>query len=308
MGFVKPVSIIALVALWGCGPNAGADVSAELGWQFNYRDWTKPLCPCPDLSEADCGSTAGCTWNAASSVCEDDVPAACTTDDIRACDNQPVELGAAAPFPAVPTVHVLIRDPERNQTTLDTDFDCDLGGGSEFLALQGQPRRTLELRLTAVDADGNDMYVSETPWDIDLSGETFQQRFELRTPNGDLAFDVEYPGVSVGLCPTSDVKSLRYTLTREGETDPTLVGTQSPACDDPDLFGNINANKLYIRNIPSKPVEGSTGGFQPDKYDVVVEALDSSNNVLYCGTSQRNVSPGSNSDNSSQPVTAGACP
>ncbi len=326
--------LAALALLIACNNSTSANEVAKIGWSFNYRDWTKDYCQCTGFDQSTCDDTADCTWNTLDAACEDAGAGDCTVDDIRDCTNDPQDIPGAPDYPPVTLVHVLLEDPDGVVPDWDKEFDCELGHNSGTVTVQGIGHQSYELTIEAFDADGTLLYDSAAPFEVDY-GSVVEESYELRTPVGDLSFDVDYPHsgdacadttnhsdcppreyclggtpfcqIPVGLCPRNEeVQTLRYTLTEEGQTEVTLEGTWSPACDLP-IFGNVNAQTLDILSIPSDPTPGATGGFLPVPYRLKVEGLDAAGDVLYCGTSERSVSPGSNTRHDSQPLTAGNC-
>jgi len=302
--------IFAFVLTVGCGSSTTPEIVGEVGWSFDYRDWTRAECPCFGLAQDLCTTTSGCSWSAGA-ACEDITPGDCTVPDVRTCTNEPVDRGNAPPYDPVATVLIQIEDPDTGITTFDFSADCTLGDSDLFFGLRGQSRKLLRLRLFGFDADGVLTYEPPQPWDLDLTT-PIQERFVLRTPSGELRMDVIHPATGVGQCPSytdgsgntvTDVASLDYVLTPVGAVDPALTGTMNPACDPPDIFGNIAANRLVIRNIPAKPA----GGVGSVQYDLVVRAKDSGGTTLSCGTQQRPVNPGLNRLITSLTLSPGEC-
>lgn len=262
--------LTACVGAIGCGGSTPESL-ASIGWSFNYRDWTRTHC-------------------AAS------VTTGCTDDDVRGCDNAPAQTTGAA-YAAVASVRLLVNDPLGQVAPFDETFDCSRGSVGQRIDVRGIARQSYDLNVSALAADGTVLYRYDAGG-FDLSSKRVVD-VELRTVTGELHFYPSFVGTTSGLC-AAGIESIRYTAIDSSDAA-VLTATQA-ACDDE------FAAEVFIRNIPSVPVQTQVGGYTPIEYISKLEALDVAGTVQYCSTQTRYVSPGDNNLADNQQLDAGECP
>jgi hypothetical protein len=273
-GYTPAMRSVVLFTLCACASDPTSNLTAELSWTFNYRDWTKPRCE-------DTGVT-----------CPASPSAPCKCDDIRGCDNQ----GTNNPGPdyhPVATVEVVLDD--HTGPLYHESFDCSRGSAQ----IKGLVPQIYELRMSATNAAGVVMYKETVP-ELDLTSLHVEQ-IELRAAVGELRMTPRYPNGDPYTCP-ADVESLAWSM-RNPTDDSEVVGGVVAACDALDT-----SNELFLRNIPSFPEEDDTGAFTPVTYNVVLEATDAAGSGLYCFEQERPVFPGRTNLGGDPNLVSGACP
>jgi hypothetical protein len=263
--------VLAVALCAACGGEEEANVSARIGWRFDYRDWTN---------------------TAAQPL-------------MLGCDNAPGATDGPA-YEPITAVHVVIKDPALQVKGVDEDYDCAMGDGG-LAEVKGLVKQAYVMSLEAKNARGQVIYrYAEAP--IDLTT-LVEQTFDLRTEVGELYLFARYDnGSSFGslACPEG-VESLRYRMRmiKDGvPQDPATAEGEARACDE-----LRNSEQVFIRNVPVAPEEGVGGAFLPTQYELTLEALDAGDNVTHCAKDQRPLDPGdAKLDNSDLMLVAGECP
>ncbi|MEM6731320.1 MAG: hypothetical protein AAF658_07170, partial [Myxococcota bacterium] len=101
-----------------CGTDNEANRVGDVGWVFDYRDWTSM------------GSTM----------------------DLRGCSNEPAGAGGGA-FDDIDSVQVTAVDPQGQIQGFDTTFDCSEGSG-DTVPIQGVARAIFDVTFVARSAAG----------------------------------------------------------------------------------------------------------------------------------------------------------
>lgn len=243
-----------------CG-DPDVNVVARIQWRLNYGDWT------------------------------DDSPSA--ADHLRGCDNQPDERYAGMdenPYPPIHTVRVFVEDPLGQVPNADKEYACESGLGSSSVEILGMIRQVYDITVEAKDAEGTILYHHKEE-DVDLAV-LKTHSYELKAATSETTFFAYY-GDSPD-CPER-LSSVRYSLytpeaRREPEGDPSYRGTTTQYCS------SGTSDTVYARGVPVSPQPGSNNKYNPTMYHLKVEALDSRNDIVYCGwaTTARAFRPGSN--------------
>jgi hypothetical protein len=239
--------------LAACGADTEANIVAQVGWRFNYRDWSKPAC-------AESDSTT------------------CTDDDLRGCANTGPLPDVRLVYDAIAEVRLRLENPAL--PTYDEKHPCGRGENDGWISIKGIGRDVYTLTLSALAGDGTELY-RHVREGFDLTTKP-QERFELASVVGDILVDVAFPGDPLQ-CP-QDAARLAYAAT-PAEADAALVeGTL--ACDDSAMNG------FLIRNIPAQPEKTNAGGYEVLSYGIQIAGLSASGDVTYCGSGLRGVNPG----------------
>jgi hypothetical protein len=188
------VLLLFCVATVACGSETAEDV-AQIGWMFNYRDYTNTSKP----------------------------------DDMRGCDNQPANQIDQA-YDAIAAVHVAIVDPTGQVPGIDKEYDCSLGYGDKRVSIRGIVKQAYNLTVEARTASGVVLYATRLE-NYDLT--TMQSdTYTLPTSTGELHFFPRYQGSLT--CP-SNVTQLRYSLFKKAagntDTNASVTGVADPACE-----------------------------------------------------------------------------
>jgi hypothetical protein len=260
----------------GCG-DPDANVVARIQWRLNYGDWT-------DDSQ-----------NAA--------------DDLRGCDNQPDDRYAGMdenPYPPIHSVRIFVEDPLGQVPNSDKEYECESGLGSSSVELLGMIRQLYDITVEAKDADGNTLYRHKEE-DVDL-GVLKTHSYELKAATSETTFFAYYgdsPDCPEGL---SSVKYSLYTpeAKRDPEGAPSFQNTTTQHCS------SGTSDTIYARGVPVSPEPGSNNKYNPTMYHLKVEALDSQDDIAYCGwgITPRAFRPGSNVNGNRSgniTLTTGAC-
>ena len=224
-------------------------------------------------------------------------------DDYRACDNAPEINARGIPYPAIDRVHVHLTDPAGIIPGYDQRVDCNLGVGTDTLTLRGLVRQAWDVSISAEAADGTILY-QYVEDEVDMSTpQTFT--WELQAKTSETYF---YPRYDNSLVCAEGVETIRWALYPKDGTaaaeEPNMTG-ETAACDA------LNQSaEIVIRNVPVDPQPGANDNFIASSYKVVVEALDASGNVVWCGEEGNRIfRPGLNGNgtNSDINLTSGAC-
>ena len=264
------LTIISLLTV-ACGPEAEA--VADLQWRINYGDWT------------DDGSS----------------------DDFRACDNKPAVNARGIAYPEIFKVHVHLTDPAGIIPGYDQRVECDLGIGEGTLSLRGLVRQAWDVTISAEAEDGTILY-QYVEDEVDMSTPKVFT-WELKAKTSETHFFPKFTGAGSGglECPEG-VTTSRWSLYLNDMTTPAeeaSVTGEASACD---AF-NV-AEEIVIRNVPVDPQAGANDSFVPTSYKLVVEGLDASGGVVWCGQEVNRIfRPGENGNgtNTDITLTSGAC-
>jgi hypothetical protein len=257
-----------VISLLACGTESSASV-AEIGWLFNYKDYTDATKP----------------------------------DDIRGCDNQPASASGPA-YDAITTMHVLIVDPAGQVAGVNREYACDLGTGDKRIPIRGIAKQEYKLTLEAKNAGGDVLY-RYTLDKYDIS--TLQsESYNMPTATGELHF---FPRFQSSLTCPNDVAKLRYSLYKKTNGTPdtaaSVTGVAEPACEQG--FSGLSTKELSIRGIPVVIEPGSYQTY--NDFELELEALSASDSVLHCRKNpSRTVRPGNNSVGGDESLSPGACP
>ncbi|MDP7038919.1 MAG: hypothetical protein QGI45_07165 [Myxococcota bacterium] len=225
-----------------------------------------------------------------------------TQADARDCSNTPAtQVGPT--YSAIDQVHILVEDPEGQVPGIDREFDCASGYDSAWVDLVGLVHQDYELTLEAKSASGAILY-KHGPSVVTLDG-SLDETFTLQAATGELRFFPMVNSDSSFACP-SGVENLRYSFYAMDEAssvaeEATLTGTMA-AC------ANGILDEIYIREIPSEPKSSNETAYLPSSYKMVIELVNSSETVLYCGSSTRFISPGDSNLSQNENLSSGACP
>ena len=261
---------ILLSASMGCGGGSASSNSVgAISWTFDYRNWTE------DLSDAP--------------------------TDARTCSNTPAtQVGPT--YSAIDMVRVLVEDPEGQVPGIDREFSCASGYDSAWVDLVGLVHQDYELTLEAKSASGAVLY-KHGPTTVTLDG-TLDETFPLLAATGEISFIPIVNGNTDYPCP-SGVENLRYSFYAMDEA--------SNVAEETSLTGSMTAcangmlEEVYIREIPSNPTAGNNDSYLPTSYKMVIEMLNSSDSVLYCGSSTKNIDPGNNNVGGNPDLSSGTC-
>ncbi len=254
---ILSATLISL-AIAACGSDDTSNDVAEVGWSFNYRDFTNDAAP----------------------------------DDLRGCDNRPDGGNAIPPYNAITKVRVLITDPAGQVPGMDQEYDCAQGIGGDRLPVRGLVLQEYALTIEAKNATGTVLYrIVKPTWDLT----SFKsESFELPTATGEFHTFPRYDGALT--CP-AEIVTMRYALYSKNSdgtfaTTPVASGVLSPACEQG--FSGYTSLELIIREVP---VTIANGTFQTyNAFRMAVAALNGSDQVLYCATdTNRTVRPGNDS-------------
>jgi hypothetical protein len=189
-------TVLVCAVLGACGANPNANSVGEIGWAFDYRDWTNN------------------NLNAAPS-------------EPRDCANQPAANPGPA-YDAIKKVRLLLEDPDGQIPGADVTFNCGEGYQGR-VSIVGVTRAVYAMRLEALTATNEVVYLHEDPA-FDLSAGV-DELFTLKAAVGELDFNPTFAG---SLSCAAGVQTLRYKLFQNGpngpSTTPTLEGSV-PACD-----------------------------------------------------------------------------
>jgi hypothetical protein len=291
---MKSIYVMSLLWVMGCNNDPSVNDVARIGWDFDYRNWTREACEC-DVDASSCDTTSGCTRH-----------------DLRGCNNQGSFQGAPSGLTVVNHVHVELRYPETTSLRFDQIYDCAQGDSEASLALRGMPRDLYDIRLRAYDVNDNLLYGLPDFEAVDLST-LLEKRYELNAQSGNLSIGVQYSDQGGGVCPIdtqgeAKVNSVNYTVTMNSDSTQSTSGVLEPACET-GAFGDSLPTSLSIVGIPTAPNQGSTGSFVPGQYTLKVQATDSQGAVLYCGEDRaRPLNPGANLSAENIELDPGACP
>lgn len=258
------VVVPALSLLVACGADTTPLEVGEVGWTFNYNNWTRAGTSSPD------------------------------TDDLRECDNQPASGAGLEPYHEVKKVRIYLEDLEGTTRGLDREYDCKSGYGDKRLGLVGVQKKIYKLLLEAKNAGGVTLY-SYTEEELDLT-QKVSETYELMAATGELRFTPTYSG---SFDCNNNVTKFRYALylkEASGFAATAAVSGEVTACD-----GGLNA-ELLIRNIPIDMENGSQ-----TRYQLRVEAIDASSNVLFCKAEERPVLPSDANATTNLSLGQGAC-
>ena len=225
-----------------------------------------------------------------------------TQADARDCTNTPtIQVGPT--YSAIDQVRILVEDPEGQVPGIDREFDCASGYDSAWVDLVGLVHQDYELTLEAKSTSGAILY-KHGPSAVTLDG-SLDETFTLQAATGELRFFPMVNSDSSFACP-SGVENLRYSFYAMDEAssvaeEATLTGTMA-AC------ANGILDEIYIREIPSEPKSSNETAYLPSSYKMVLELLNSSDAVLYCGSSTRFISPGDSNLSQNENLSSGACP
>lgn len=263
--------ILSLLATGACGSSSGT-VVGSVGWKLDFKDWT--------CSASDQASKASCQ------------------DQYRGCDNAG-PAGTMVPYDPITTVRMVITDPAGQVQGFQQDYKCSLGSGGKRVAIRNVVRQLYSMTLEAKTADGTVFYRYEQP-KFDLSS-PINETVEMLASVGELTVYADFPSTNAGACP-SGVDHLTYRLyavdsSGQPAATPTLSGSAA-ACD-----GTI-ANPVVIRNIPVDPQPGANSNWINSRYELVLAARDTSNQVVDCSVDTRTVTPGNDSYNQDATMTA----
>lgn len=190
---MRKFAVLFVIMAAGCGESTPPSVG-ELGWTFDYSDWTKP--------------------NAQ--------PLA------RDCGNQPANADGP-PYDAIAKVHLVLEDPEGQIPGADVLYKCEDGFGDARVSLVGVSRSVFKMTLEGVTADGRVLYRHVEP-ELDLAAGV-SQGFVLRAAVGELRFTPNYSGSYQ--C-ASGVDTLRYSfyaVTDTGTSSTAALVGETAACE-----------------------------------------------------------------------------
>ncbi|MBI5511166.1 MAG: hypothetical protein HY903_20590 [Deltaproteobacteria bacterium] len=177
--------------LAACGTESAASI-AEIGWTFNYKDYTDSTKP----------------------------------DDLRGCNNQAaIPDTSAPPYDAISKVHVLIKDPQGQVPGVDQEYDCGIGMDGR-VPVRGIVRQTYSLTLEAKNAAGVVLYRFVEP-KLDLTG-FISTTYQMPTATGELAFYPTFPGADP--CPSA-VANILIQASNNDFPDLTTETLSQPACE-----------------------------------------------------------------------------
>ena len=259
----------ALVLITACGPRTSdGDVSATIGWTFNFKDWT---CAAGDMS------------------------AACL-DQIRTCANQGPTT-PSVPYNEITQVRIRLDDPQQQIQGMDQTYGCGVGQAGKRVEIRGMARQVYSLTIEGLTEGGAVFYRYFMP-EFDLSIRA-DETFELPVAVGEVRFMPELTGVTFGDCPGADVTYAWGFYADAADATPVASGVQA-ACS-----GSF-ADFLTMREIPVTPTPSGTGNWINSKYVMRITAVDSGGAVSHCVTnSARVVNPGDNSPKNDELLAAG---
>ncbi len=251
-----------------CGAESHGNVLGTVGWTFDYRNWTKST----------------------------------SEPDVRVCDNVPASGVATPAYSAIDHVRVTLRDELGQIKGIETDAPCSVSLGSADYDLYGVDVREWVFSLEGMTADDVVMYRYDDA-EMDLNTPV-NETFELLAAVGEIDFFVGFGSSDALTCPTN-VQTLKWELFEliDGvvSTTPNTVGTRD-AC--PDSY----PDEVIIRQIPSTPVQGPTGGYAPTNYKLRLQALDAGGTTTYCSVTSRAINPGDDNIGGNVIVYAAECP
>ena len=222
--------------------------------------------------------------------------------ELRPCSNQPA-VNAGPAYDEIAKVHVLIEDAEGQIPGFDREVDCSQGNDGSELLIQGIVRQNWDVTISALNSDEFLLYQYKEEA-VDMTTLRSYQ-WDLKAMTSETSFFPRFDGDLE--CP-ENVSKVRWTLYMNDLSTPSeeanVTGSQT-ACD---TFGVVD--EVVLRNVPVDPQAGANDGFVPTTYKVVLEGLDSSDQVTWCSTETARVfRHGKNimGTNSDMNLSAGPC-